>query len=297
MTYRKQTDKKVRVAVASYAKRRPLRKDDLPLCDALEARGIAPVPVVWDDEADDWEQFDACLIRSVSDYHVKYREFIEWVQRVGGATTLWNSVEMTLWNADKSYLRELALAGVPSIPTHWLAQGSHVQLADVLESYGWEDAVLKPTVGLGAQYLHRVRRGEEQGQRALEQLLAQDGVLVQGFLPSVPERGEVSLVFIDGELTHTVRKRPGDGDFRVQKSWGGTSERCEPTRSEQEVAQAALVQLSEAPLYARVDLVAGPGGTPLLIELELIEPDLFFRHEPAAAIRLADAIVARLHLN
>jgi glutathione synthase/RimK-type ligase-like ATP-grasp enzyme len=271
-----------------------MREDDLPLRDALEARGVAPIPLVWDDDLDDWAQFDACLVRSVSDYHLKYSKFSEWVKRVGDATTLWNPPGVTLWNADKSYLRDLADAGVPTIPTHWVERGNDACLTDILDSHGWKEAVFKPAVGLGAQQLHRVRRGEDEAQQALDSLLTRHAVLVQDFLPSVSEHGETSLIYIDGTLTHTVRKYPGADDFRVQKTWGGTSTTCKPTRTERDVADMALSQLDETPLYARVDLVIDQAGTPALIELELIEPDLFFRHEPTAAACLAEAIAVRL---
>jgi glutathione synthase/RimK-type ligase-like ATP-grasp enzyme len=245
-----------RVAIASYAERRPLREDDLPLRDTLIERGLEPVPFVWDDHLPDWAGIDACLIRSVSDYHLKYEEFVEWVKWIGETTMLWNPVEMTLWNADKAYLRDLADAGVPTIATHWLERGSTMRLADLLDQNSWEEAVLKPAVGLGAQDLHKVRRGEPEGQRVLERLFAKQAVLAQPFLPSVPEHGETSLIYIAGELTHTVRKRPGSDDFRVQKTWGGTSSLCVPTAAELGVASEALDCLDPAPLFARVDLVA-----------------------------------------
>lgn len=290
----KESNRRPRVAIASYAERWPLRKDDLPLRDALVEAGVDPVPIVWDHSPPDWVGIDACLIRSVSDYHVKYERFVDWVEQVGEATLLWNPQAMTLWNADKTYLRDLAEKGVPTIPTHWLERGETTRLADVMEERGWDEAVLKPAIGLGAQNLHRVRRGEPEGQRALESLLARHAVLAQPFLPSVPQRGETSLVYIAGELTHAVRKRSDEGDFRVQKTWGGSSCLCDPTAAELEVARAALTCLDVTPLFARVDLVPDAASSPLLIELELIEPDLFFRHEPRAAGALAEAIVARL---
>lgn len=285
-----------RVAIATYTERRPLRRDDLPLSRALEAMGTAPVPIVWDDSAPDWKELDACLIRSVSDYHVKYEEFVPWVTSVGERVPLWNPAELMLWNSDKAYLRDLADAGIPTIPTEWLERTSNVRLADVLAAHDWPDAIIKPSIGLASQNLHRVSvdNGVRESQLTLERLLAEHDVLVQPFLPAVMERGETSLIYIDGALTHTVRKRPMAGDFRVQKPWGGTSEPCEPTAGELEIAQAVFDYLGEAPLYGRIDLLPDPAGEPCLIEIELIEPDLFFRHEPAAATALAEAIAARL---
>ena len=280
--------------MASFAERQPLREDDLHLRDALTSKGVSVVPIVWDDEDPDWSQFDACLIRSVSDYHMKYGQFVNWVTRVGAATSLWNSPDLTLWNANKAYLRDLAAGGVPTIPTEWIPRGSDINLIEVLDFHGWTRAVAKPMVGLGAQNLLRVSRGDDEGQRAVGALLQQNGALIQPFLPSVEVEGESSLVYFGGKLTHAVKKRPAAGDFRVQKTWGGTFEDWEPNSAEIGVARAALDHIEPTPLFARVDLVTGPSGDPLLIELELIEPDLFFRHEPAAAGQFADVIATRL---
>jgi glutathione synthase/RimK-type ligase-like ATP-grasp enzyme len=281
------------VAIASFAEKPDLRADDAFLREALEAAGICPVPVVWDDESVAWSEFDACLIRSVSDYHLKQDSFLNWLQRLPNATQVWNEPDLVAWNTDKSYLLQLSSHGVPIIPTYWLEQSSRVELAGLLEDCGWNDVVLKPTVGLAAQRLLRVDGSRDEDQAGLDDLLADFGVMAQPFLPSVVERGETSLVFIEGELTHTVRKRAGEGDFRVQRCWGGTSALCQPTADELEVADRTMALLGTDPIFARIDVVEGPDG-PCLIELELIEPDLFFREMPAAARRLAAAIATTL---
>ncbi|MDQ2631796.1 MAG: hypothetical protein M3Y75_12615 [Actinomycetota bacterium] len=157
---------------------------------------------------------------------------------------------------------------------------------------GWDEAVVKPVVDLGAKNLQRVRRGEGSG--ALEKALRRHEAMVQPFLPSLEEQGETSLVFVDGKLSHTVRKRPAAGDFRVQSIWGGTVEPTEPEAAQVELAERALETLGEAPLYARVDLVAGPDGEPRLIELELIEPNLYMDTAPGSPARLADAVLRLL---
>lgn len=282
-----------RLLIATYAERRPLRKDDLLLRDALEASEVETIPIVWDEECD-WTRFDGCLIRSVSDYHLKYETFKSWIGDAAGAIPLWNSYDLTLWNSHKSYLRDLAEQGIPTIPTAWLPRGAKPSLRELLNWVGWAEAIVKPAVGLGSQGLYRIDHGERGPEQALVNLLRDNDVLVQPFLSTLEKQGETSLIFIAGELTHTVKKRPSSGDFRVQKSFGGTSESCEPSRDEEEVARQALSCLDTVPLYARVDLVADTLGDPLLIELELIEPDLFFRHEPRAATLLADAIADRL---
>jgi glutathione synthase/RimK-type ligase-like ATP-grasp enzyme len=282
------------LAIASYVKRPTLRPDDRVFAAAVEAAGLEPVAVVWDDAEQDWTRFDACVLRSVSDYPDKQKAFVDWVSVVGAEMPFWNPPGLANWNLDKTYLRQLERRGVPVVPSYWLEQGSCVRLDDVLDRQGWEDAVLKPTVDLGAKSLSLVHRGQPQGQEILQQLLGRNGVMIQPFLPSVREDGETSFVYIDSQLTHVVRKRPKAGDFRVQGNWGGTVESAEVTPGEVEVAQAALDCLDERPLYARVDLVLGPDRKPSVIELELIEPILYFEQNPEAAQLLAVAIAGRL---
>ena len=275
-----------RIAIATCAAFPDLTPDDRLLTAALARAGAEPVAAIWDDEAVDWEGFDVCLARSVWDYHFKLDRFLAWAQRAGRESTLWNPPELLAWNADKSYLRHLAARGVPTIPTEWIPRGSGAKLAEVLAARGWEQAVIKPTVDLGALNLRRVE-GNGIDQIALEGLLVHNDVMVQPYLPSIETAGETSLIYLGGELSHTVRKRPAAGDYRVQPTWGGSVGAERPTPSEQGVAIAALAALDTEPLYARADTVAGPAGEPLLIELELIDPHLFLAEGEGAAERLA----------
>ena len=283
-----------RVALATCAAFPHLAPDDQLLSEALAARGARPQAVVWDDETVAWGDFDACVVRSVWDYHFKHERFLAWARRAGAAIPLWNGPELLAWNSEKSYLRELAARDVPTIPTEWVPRGSAAQLAELLTARGWEEAVVKPTVDLGALNLRRIHGGGNGiDQIALEGLLTQHEVMVQPYLAAIEAQGETSLIHLGGELSHTIRKRPKQGDFRVQPSWGGSVAAVEPSPAELEVAAQALAALDGDPLYARVDLVAGDGGEPLLIELELIDPHLFLG---GAAATLADAVLARLRL-
>jgi glutathione synthase/RimK-type ligase-like ATP-grasp enzyme len=276
-----------RIAIATCAGYADLKADDELLAAALRRRGSQARSVVWDEAGEPWSEFDLCLIRSTWDYHEKHRAFLAWARQVEAGSALRNPAELVAWNSDKTYLREPAEAGVRTVPTVWIGREAEIELDVVLAGEGWTEAVVKPTVDLGARNLHRVRRGE--GSTALEKVLQRGGAMVQPFLPSPEEQGELSLIYIAGELTHAVRKRPAPGDFRVQSIWGGTASRTEPTAADVEVAERALAQLDEPPLYARVDLVKDLEGLPCLIELELIEPNLYLKHHPPAAEALADA--------
>ncbi|HST69822.1 MAG TPA: hypothetical protein VLI94_09215 [Solirubrobacterales bacterium] len=276
-----------RIAIATCSGYADLKVDDDLLLEALRERGAEAVSVVWDEEGVDWGGFDLCLVRSTWDYHEKYAKFLAWAQRVEAATQLRNPAELIVWNSDKTYLRELAEGGIRTVPTVWVGRGADVELEEILAARGWDEAVVKPVVDLGARNLQRVRRGE--GSTALEEVLRRHDAMVQPFLPSLEAQGETSLIFIAGDLSHAVRKRPAPGDFRVQSIWGGTTSRIEPEAPQIQLAEQALSLLDQQPLYARVDLVAGPDGKPCLIELELIEPNLYMVEHPPAAEPLAEA--------
>jgi glutathione synthase/RimK-type ligase-like ATP-grasp enzyme len=281
-----------RIAIATCAGYPDLKVDDDLLREALRERGIEAVSVVWDEVQTDWGGFYLCLVRSTWDYHEKYPEFLTWTRQVEAASALRNPADLIAWNSDKRYLRELAEAGVPTVPTLWVGRGSELDLADELAARGWEEAVVKPVVDLGAKNLHRVRAGK--AEEALTAVLTRQEAMVQPFLPSLEAEGELSLVYIAGNFSHAVRKRPAVGDFRVQSIWGGTVAPAKPEASHVELAERALAQLDEAPLYARVDLVTDLEANPALIELELIEPNLYLSTDPNAASRLTDAVMTQL---
>jgi glutathione synthase/RimK-type ligase-like ATP-grasp enzyme len=303
-----------RIAFVTCAALPALVADDLLLAAAADGHGIEAVPCVWDDPDVAWETFDGCLVRSAWDYHLRRDAFTAWSRQVAAAVPLWNGPDVIAWNTDKRYLRDFAAAGVPVVPTAWAARGASLDLAALLAERGWEEAIVKPAVGMGSSGISRVRDGDVvaggaivsgggpisvpsgavAAQAALDALLAQDDVLVQPFAPSVLERGELSLIFFEGAFSHAIRKRPRNGDFRVQTGWGGTIEPARAGAAARAVAEQALAQLDGTPLYARVDLLEENVDAPWLIELELVDPVLYFGEDPAAAQRLARALRPRL---
>lgn len=280
------------IAVATCEDLPDLDPDDAPLVAALRERGLEPRTAVWSDPEVDWAAFDLCLIRTVWDYFHRPGEFLAWVDRAGAAVEMWNPPQTLRWNAHKSYLRDLEAAGVPVIPTLWLERESTPDLAALLADRGWRDAILKPAVAGGSLGLHRVGDGVA-AQQHLEELLERGDAMAQPFLASITG-GELSIVCVDGEPSHAVRKTPRAGDIRVQPEHGGLVERAAPDTREAEVARAVLAALPHPALYARVDLVRSSAGEPLLIELECIEPRLFLSHDARAAGRVAAAVQRRL---
>jgi glutathione synthase/RimK-type ligase-like ATP-grasp enzyme len=280
-----------RIAIASCTGYEAHKADEELLLAALRQRGCEAASVPWDDPAADWGGFDLCLVKSTWDYNRKYEEFLAWARRVEAVAELRNPADLIAWNSNKTYLRGLGERGVRTVPTVWVGRESETRLQEILAAEGWEQAVVKPVVDLGAENLRRVRAGDEEGEPALTEVLRRHDAMVQPFLPSLEEQGETSLIYIDGTLTHAVRKRPAPGDFRVQEIWGGTRERIDPEAGQVELAERARAQLDSPPLYARVDIVEGLDGAPCLIELELIEPNLYLGEHPEAAEAMADALL------
>jgi len=279
-----------RIAFATCSWLPKLTPDDHVLRTAVASAGMRAVPSVWDDENVDWHAFDGCVLRSPWDYHTKREAFVAWAAKVAEAVPMFNSARIIAWNTDKNYLRTLAERGVPTIPTYWVQRGAGFDLAALRAARSWREVVIKPTVGLGALNLHRVQVAAPDAQQALDDLLRDNDVMVQPYLTSVERRGEVSLVYVNGEISHAVRKTPRPGDFRVQPMWGGSVAPVKPQAREREVAERALAEVDGCPLYARVDLVEDDEGQPCLIELELVDPNLFFGAEPGAARCFAAAL-------
>jgi glutathione synthase/RimK-type ligase-like ATP-grasp enzyme len=273
--------------------------DDRPLADALARRGVDAIAVPWDAAPDDHAAATApraLLMRSAWTSHLAPARFLAWLaaQEAGGARIV-NAPALVRWNLRKTYLRELAAAGATLPPTVWLEAGARASLATVLADAGLDQAVVKPVVSASAYRTIRVGAGASAAvaaahQVVLDEILADGGAMVQGFVPEVERAGELSLIVIGGAFTHAVCKRPAPGDFRVQSDFGGSRASIDPPASLIALAEALVARLAPAPLYARVDLVVTPAG-PVLMELEAIDPELFLRRAPAAAERLAELLV------
>ena len=196
---------------------------------------------------------------------------------------------MIAWNTDKTYLARLEAAGIPVVPSAFVTQLQ--PLGPLLEQRGWDQVVVKPSVGAGGRGAQRVRADAE-GDTALAEALALGCAVVQPYLAAVETAGETSVLFIDGEPSHAVVKLPAAGEFRIQHHRGGTSTRVglDDVAPMVAIARRAMATVDEHLLYGRADFVPGDDGAPLLVELELSEPSLFLRNAPEAAARLADAI-------
>jgi glutathione synthase/RimK-type ligase-like ATP-grasp enzyme len=234
-------------------------------------------------------------LRSTWDYFPRLAEFSPWLDTAAAQTRLFNPAELVRWNLDKRYLRALAREGVNVVPTRYADVGKRHTLAAIMDAEAWEEVVFKPVVSGAARLTYRVGRDTLDAHEAVfARCLADEAMMVQSFEPAVLGEGELSLIVIEGRTTHAIRKTAAAGDFRVQDDHGGRVHAHQPGADERAFAEAAVAACPSLPLYARVDFVrAGEGGFRLM-ELELIEPELFFRFYPPAADALADALMQRL---
>lgn len=280
------------IALATCARLPDLDSDDRPLLAALEARGLAAAAWVWDDPAVEWGQARSVVVRSTWDYEARRAEFLGWAARVEAlGVSLWNRARTLEWNTHKGYLLEMEAAGIPIVPSRLLRPGDEAALDEALAR--WDDPVVKPAVGAGAR--GALRAGHEAATAHARALLrAGEAALLQPYRGAVASQGELSLLFFGGEYSHAVLKKPRSGEWRVQETWGGTREPATAPRAARELADRVLAWVKEPLLYARVDLLPGPGGWELS-ELEATEPSLYLAQGgPQALARLTDAIAQRI---
>lgn len=269
------------------------------LVEALGASGVDARLLPWDDpEAEPAGAFDLCVLRSCWNYPRAPEAFLAWCAEAAASSRLANPLAAVRWNLHKGYLRELEAAGLPVVPTAWVAKGDDADLARILDRHGWDDVVVKPAISAASFHTRRFSGdGErpgvgslEKGRRFLTGLAAERDVMVQRYMPEVERTGERALVWIDGELTHAVRKSP-----RFSGEEETVSEAMPIAPAERAVGEAAVAHVLDRVtpelLYARVDLVDDE-GTPRLSELELMEPSLFLLQERRALDRLVSAVTS-----
>ena len=274
---------------------RPLvAPDDEPLAAALRGRGVTVTPMPWT-EIDRYALVDAppVLLRSTWDYHRSPMVFWSWLTAVGASgRTVWNTPSIARGNIDKVYLQQLETRGIAIPKTRWLVRPDQATVRQVLADEEWDRAVLKPRIAATAYGTFLVTRESELSDRDLAPTRS-SGALLQEFVPEIESHGEISAVYCDGVFSHAVSKRAKAGDYRVQQDFGGSVEPMTPSPELLSFTDRVMSTVNGPTLYARVDVVETSRG-PLLMELELIEPELYFLYVPAAATTFANAILKRL---
>jgi glutathione synthase/RimK-type ligase-like ATP-grasp enzyme len=261
----------------------------------LAASGIDAQIVDWRSAGFEPGQFDLLVLRLCWDYHLCPAEFIDWLQRVAQTTSVLNSVETVLWNHNKVYLREVAAQGIEIAPTIFATGNAEIGPQDRSQIKSWSKLVVKPAVSASAHKTWLIDGAALPTDAGLARQMGGESFLIQQFIPEIETQGEISFIYIDGVYSHAVLKRPAAGDFRVQQEHGGSAELFIPPRDLLKQADeiAASVPQVRTSLYCRLDAVAKDNKL-VLMELELIEPELFLGLAEGAAERFAKAIVNRM---
>ncbi len=282
-----------RIALVTCQTLPQLTDSEQKLLPLLADLGIQAEPRVWNDIQVDWSNYDGIIIRSVWDYHLQYSFFLAWLVHLENlAIPVWNPVEVLRENSHKFYLQTLAEAGLHTIPTLCLTRSQNPDW-EKIKAQPWPQVVIKPAISAGAMDTRILSRDQlEQADSPLRSLLAKTDVLIQPYTEAVAEQGEWSLIFFNGNYSHAVLKQPKTGDFRVQEEHGGRSVSQSPPPHVIEEARAFVQFYQNRLLYARVDGVVLNEKFHLM-ELELVEPELFLMHHPQAHQSFAEAIAAR----
>ncbi len=269
--------------------------DDRLLQATLDKLGLTSQRVDWSNLDEDWSRFRCAVFRTTWDYFDRFDEFSAWLDRVPSLTQLCNAPSIIRWNMDKHYLADLDAKGVSVVRSKFIERGTILRLQSLLDETGWEQAVIKPCVSGSARHTYRVdRTNAAQVGANVQDLLAAEAFLLQPFERAIVAQGEDSLVMLDGRFSHAVRKVAKPGDFRVQDDHGGTVHAYEPTAEQIILAERAMAACQTVPTYGRVDMVQVDAGHFAVMELELIEPELWLRLHPEAATSFATAIAALL---
>ncbi|PWE18336.1 hypothetical protein DDZ18_01645 [Marinicauda salina] len=259
------------------------------------AAGFALHPVVWDEGVDP-AAWDGLVIGPTWDYTRKRDAYLDALDRFAAARPLLNPPHVVRWNIEKTYLRDLAAAGAPTVPTIWAERADAAEIERAFAAFACDEVVVKPVVGASAWRQARVRRGDP---APAADAMPPAEAMIQPFLPSIGEAGELTLMFFGGVFSHALIKRPAKGDYRVQSIYGGVEERCDASAEELELGRRALdaacaICAVDSLLYARVDIVRGLDGRPALMELELIEPYYYPEQGPRTGALFAEALTRLL---
>jgi hypothetical protein len=269
--------------------------EDFLAQQALNKLGLKTLRLAWDDAKFNWSSTKAIVFRTTWDYFDRFEEFSKWLTKVAKQTLLLNSEAIIRWNIDKHYLNDLKEKGINITETYFIEQNSTITLKELHDQLGWRDMVLKPCISGAARHTYRLNPTNlETHEAILSVLIKHEAMMLQPFQHHIVSQGEISMMVFNGKFTHAILKKAKWGDFRVQDDFGGSVHGYSPTKQEIIFSENVVKACPKLPIYARVDIFTDNQGNIALSELELIEPELWFRYYPEAANVLARAIKEKL---
>ncbi len=272
--------------------------EDKLLQKELENKDLKVCKKDWADPEFDWTLTKYAIFRTTWDYFERFNEFFSWIEKTQNKTTFINASEVINWNIDKHYLRDLSEKGIDITPTLFIERNEKITLEKLFNKTKWQEAVIKPAISGAARHTYRININNYSNyQEIFQKLIKEEAMLFQEFMNNITLKGEISLIMIGGKYTHAVKKIAKKGDFRVQDDHGGTAEKYNANPIEIKFAEKCIRECPFSPIYARVDIVYNNKQRPSLIELELIEPELWFRHNPKSATLLAKEILKSIKVS
>jgi len=269
--------------------------EDRLVTEALQKRGLTVTRTHWDHPNYDWTKTRYAVFRATWDYFDRFQEFSQWLSTVHTKTNLINPLSLVKWNMDKHYLHDLQHRGITIPPTLFVEPGETRSLSDLVKSTGWKDCILKPAVSGAARHTYKLNASNlNSHEEIFRNLISVESMLVQEFQHQVTSKGEVAFMLFGGKYSHAVLKKAKPGDFRVQDDFGGTVHEYTPSQPEINFAEHVVSTCRPMPVYARVDMIWDNQNAYCVSELELIEPELWFRKDKQAAELFADVLVAEI---
>ena len=265
--------------------------EDRLVMDGLEKLNLRTIKKDWNDTNFNWSSTKSAIFRSTWDYFDQFSNFRNWLELVKEQCYLINPYEQINWNLDKHYLLDLQKLDLPIVESIFVSKKTQLNLETISKSKNWKDIVIKPTISGAARHTYHLKNHEiKKFQDKWLSLTNNEDFLVQEFQKNILSTGEIAVMIFGGEYSHSVLKKAKKGDFRVQDDFGGSVEKIIPSLEIIELAEKTVKSLKTMPLYARVDIIFDNGSNPVISELELIEPELWFRFKEESAYKLAEIV-------
>jgi glutathione synthase/RimK-type ligase-like ATP-grasp enzyme len=266
-------------------------KEDGLVIDGLEKLNLRTIKKDWNDTNFNWSSTKSAIFRSTWDYFDQFSNFRNWLELVKEQCYLINPYEQINWNLDKHYLLDLQKLDLPIVESVFVSKKTQLNLETISKSKNWKDIVIKPTISGAARHTYHLKNDEiKKFQDKWLSLTNNEDFMVQEFQKNILSTGEIAVMLFGGEYSHSVLKKAKKGDFRVQDDFGGSVEIINPSLEIIELAEKTVKSLKTMPLYARVDIIFDNGSNPVISELELIEPELWFRFKEESAYKLAEIV-------
>jgi hypothetical protein len=267
--------------------------EDRLLQEALVAKGHRVTRTNWDNPNFDWESTKYAILRTTWDIYDdgKFDVFTQWLHKTKDKTKFINPYDTLTWNLDKHYLLDLQANDIRIPATIFIEKGNTKSLTYWVSKSGWKNPILKPAISGGGRHTYLLDNDDlNELNETFLALTKNESMLLQEFQHNIKTKGEITLMVFGGKYSHAVLKKVKPGDFRVQDDFGGTVHLYVPTKEEIAFAESVVAVCDPLPLQARVDFIWDNNEQLCVSELELIEPELWFRNDNNAASMLADVI-------